>query len=113
MMGSKTDKFMSGKGTEQIFRALWLLQAFSKSAVVFFSFFFQYLSSFIFRFSLGRNLSLIFVNPYPIPLFILLVCLYQNFILEEDYYSINNKAKKGRRYATNRAGDHHGHHHRE
>lgn len=67
MMGSKTDKFMSGKGTEQIFRALWLLQAFSKSAVVFFSFFFKYLSSFIFRFSLGRNLSLIFVNPYPIP----------------------------------------------
>ncbi len=48
MMGSKTDKFMSGKGTEQIFRALWLLQAFSKSAVVFFSFFFQI--SFFFHF---------------------------------------------------------------
>lgn len=48
MMGSKTDKFMSGKGTEQIFRALWLLQAFSKSAVVFFLFFFNiFLLSFL------------------------------------------------------------------
>lgn len=68
MMGSKTDEFMGDKGTEQIFGALWLLQAISKSAVVFFfSFFFKYLSSFIFRFSLGRNLPLIFVNPHPIP----------------------------------------------
>lgn len=40
MMGYMTDKFMSGKGTEQIFGALWLLQAVSRTAVVFFPFFF-------------------------------------------------------------------------
>lgn len=49
MMGSKADKLMSGKGTKQIFGDLWLLQAFSTIAVVFFIKF----SSFNFRFSLG------------------------------------------------------------
>ena len=52
-MGSSTDKFMNGKGTGQMFGALWLFQEFSGIVVLPFSFlfsFFHYLSSFIFRF---------------------------------------------------------------
>lgn len=47
-IGSRTEKFMNGKGTGQMFGALWLLQVFSRIVVVSFSLFFSI--SFFFHF---------------------------------------------------------------
>lgn len=63
MMGYITDKFIGGKGTEQIFGALWLFAGIQQDrCCLFLSFFFSFFHylSLTFMFSVGRDLSLIF-----------------------------------------------------